>query len=439
MSKVDIIDDDPNVKNIELLQEEGSPMGFMYVPGVNTISFFTGSIDEADQYYRDRLKQIVVANPWLIGTLVGTKKGGKDVVYLRYQEVIEDVDMAVSLILEVDKGIDVSKSYTYLRNFRGVNAGKSCLIPDGYTSIKTKKPLSKFTLVPCNGNEGFALVASISHVIADGHTYYNIIGQLTASAKIVALNVNRKQEYSERIKAVVGQEQTDFIFGVNMYNMGLIGAAVGSACCCFCCPNTRLVSYYIDPVKVNELKASVKREGEVPYCSTTDLIASHFSNCTKADMVQYAVNARRRLPELLTDQDCGNYETLLLLRSDVYAKPAGIRKAINELNQFSKMSHAGCEGKLPLLKGLKAFRAKSSILTSWCFDSYSGDLSFGKCTMDLHIPMMDTTGMPMSLGIIYKASPTRLGVLYMVKSSVAKSMLSAEGCPLSAEECFPGC
>lgn len=440
MSKVHAIDDDPNLKYVELLEEEGSIMGFMAVPGVNTISFFMGSVDEAYQYYRDKLKEVVAVNQWLVGTLVTKKTEGKkgleDKVHLRYPETITDIDAVVASILEIDKeGIKVSSSNTYLENFQAINAGRNCLIPDGYTSMKTKKPLSKFTLVPCDEN-GFALVVSISHVVSDGHSYYKILGQLTTSGTVERLNVDRKHEYSEQVKKLLGEKQTDFVFGVNMYNMGFLYQMIGQFCCC---AKNRFVSYYVDPEKVNELKEAVKREGDVPYCSTTDLITSHFSRSTNATMVQYAVNARKRIPKLLTEQDCGNYESLLLLRSDIYEKPAGIRKAINEGDQTGSFSHAGSDGKLPLLKGCEAFNAKSSIVTSWCFDSYSGDLSFGNCTMKLHLPMMDTTGMPMSLAIIYKATPKRLGVLYKLDPSVAKSFISSEGCPLSSEECFPGC
>jgi hypothetical protein len=199
------------------------------------------------------------------------------------------------------------------------------------------------------------------------------------------------------------------------------------------------MAYYVDPEKVKELKEIVKKEGEVAYCSTNDLITSHFSTITNATMVQFAINVRKRMPKLLNEKDCGNYETLLLLRKDIYEKPAGIRKAINHADQTSTFSHAGSEGKLPLLKGCEALRAKSSILTTWNFDSYSGDLSFGNCSMKLHIPMMETTGMPMSLAIVFKATPTRIGVLYMVDPSVARSILSSEVCPVASEECFPAC
>ena len=210
-------------KLVELLQEESSPMGFMYVPGVNTISFFTGDIDEAYQYYTEKLKQVLAVNPWLAGTLITKKEGKIDKVYLQYPEPTIDADVMTRSVLEKDSQgiIKVSPTYTYLENFKALNTGKNCLIPDGYTSISTKKPLSKFTLVPCDDG-GFAFIVSISHVVSDGYTYYKVLSQLTTNGTIEELSTLRKQEYSEQVKNVVGQSQSDFIFGVNMYNMGFL-------------------------------------------------------------------------------------------------------------------------------------------------------------------------------------------------------------------------
>lgn len=372
-------------------------MGFMYVPGVNTLSFFSGSFDEAVSYYTERLKLIVQSNPWLAGTLITRKEGKIDKVYIQFrgqlatdEEATEDVLGPTSkicnaplLVLDREGKVKVSPKNSYLANFNAVNAGK-CVIPDGYTSIKTKLPISKFTLTTCEG--GFALVASISHQAADGHTFYKIMGMLTESGKMEALIVDRKHTFLEHEARLTGQKQHDFMVGMNMYNMGFLYQMIGSA---FCCKSKMYRSYFIDTNKVDALKTKVKGEGEVSFCSTIDLITSHFCNVTTPRMLQYVVNLRSRMPTLLSDQDAGNYETALFFSSDIYEKPAGIRKVISaDRGADVPFSHSGSEGKKPLPKGCEALRAKTSFMTSWCFDSYSGDLSFGSCKMNLHIPMV---------------------------------------------------
>ena len=79
--------------------------------------------------------------------------------------------------------IEVSLKNSCVQNFNAINAGK-CIIPDGYTSMRTKNPLSKFTLTKCEG--GFALIASISHVVCDGHTYYKIMVMLSENGQVEA-------------------------------------------------------------------------------------------------------------------------------------------------------------------------------------------------------------------------------------------------------------
>lgn len=450
MAKVSASDelDGVALSTVELLEAEASPMGFMYMSGVNTLSFFSGELDEAVSYYTGRLKLVLQSNPWLAGTLLTRKEGKVDKVYMQHrkllatdEEALEDLfgtssKICNAPILVVDRAdsIVVSPKNSYMQNFNAINAGK-CIIPDGYTSISTKNPLSKFTLTKCEG--GFALIASISHVVCDGHTYYKIMGMLTEKGQVEALNTVRRHDFKAEDTRLIGSKQRDFIFGMNMYNMGFLYQMIGNACCC---SKKMHVSYYVDANKVEVLKSKVREEGEVKFCSTHDLITSHFCNVTQPRLLQYVVNQRRRLPLLLTDQDAGNYETCLLFGPDIYGKPANVRKVIaGDRNPDTPFSHGGSEGKKPLPKGCEALRAKTSVLTSWCFDSYSGDLSFGNCKMDLHIPMMETGGMPMNLLIIYKATATRLGCMYVVDPSKVSKLQANEDSILSQEECFPGC
>lgn len=430
------------MQQVELLATEGSPMGFMYVPGVNTLSFFSGDLEEAVTYYTQRLRLILQANPWLSGTLISKKEGKVEKVYLQYRqnppsdeeaakEISGSPESKVTPLLVIDREgkMKVSSKNSYQANLNALNGAK-CLQPDGYTAMAAKSPLSTFTLTTCEG--GFALVSSISHVVSDGATYYGIIGMLSENAKIDSFVTERKHVFSEEHDKLVGKVQSEFLFGMNMYNMGMMYQAIGGMCCC---KKKMHVSYYIDANKVTALKEKVKGEGEVPFCSTTDLITSHFCNVSQPRVLQYAINLRPRLSALLTDKHAGNYESCLLFGPDIYSKPANVRKAVSN----TPFSHSGSEGKAPLVRGCTALRAKSSMLTSWCFDTYSGDLSFGSCKLTLHIPMMDTTGMPVCLGVIYKAAPGKLGVLYFVDPKMVSKLHTNTDTPLSTDEIFPGC
>ncbi len=426
---------------VELLEAEGSAMGFMYLGGVQTLSFFSGDIDEAYTYYSTRLASVLKANPWLAGKLINVKdERGVEKVHLQYPaEVASEEDAKVLLTsANVFGKVELAKckpspTNSYIANFQAITAGK-CIIPDGYTCIAEKLSQAKFSLIKCE--EGFALVASISHVVCDGHTYYKIMSMLTETGTVEALSTARKHAFSTEDKKILGQTQANFIFDVNWYNMGFMYQAIGGICCC---KSKKFVSYFLDSERVTILKSKVKEEGEVEYCSTLDLITSHFCNATQPRLLQYAVNLRARMPSVgLTSKDAGNYETVILLADDQYSKPAEIRKVINTPPD-TPFSHSGSEGKRALPKGCEAFRARTAILTSWCFDHYSGDLSFGSCKQTLHVPMMELTAAPMDFAIIYKATPTRMGVFFMVDPHKVTALQANSDTVLSEEECFPAC
>ena len=130
------------------------------------------------------------------------------------------------------------------------------------------------------------------------------------------------------------------------------------------------------------------------------------------------------------------YETALLLDKNIYGKPSNVRKMFNSKVEDEAFSHAGSAGSEPLPKGCAAFNAKSGLVTSWVFDTYSGDLSFGNCEMILHSPCVNTAGVPISMCIIFKATPTKLGVLYSVNTRSVSKLQNTVDSPLSDESVF---
>ena len=118
---------------------------------------------------------------------------------------------------------------------------------------------------------------------------------LTETGTVEALSTARKYAFSTEDKKILGQTQANFIFDVNWYNMGFMYQAIGGICCC---KSKKFVSYFLDSERVTILKSKVKEEGEVEYCSTLDLITSHFCNATQPRLLQYAVNLRARMPSV---------------------------------------------------------------------------------------------------------------------------------------------
>ena len=422
---------------VDLLAEEDSPL-YLMEPGITTISFFMGKIHEAYKFYSERLVAVLQSNPWLAASLERNASTSKLQMKFRRNLASDDEALAdlfgnssynTHPLLELKNDIKtISKSNTFEKNTNAARLANA-IVPSGYTLISQKSPVSKFLLVPDSEGGGFALVASISHAVADGYTYYSILGMLSPNAPINALVQTRRPGFTEHHMKLVGEEQNKFIMSMNMYNIGMM---FGAMCCC-CCQNKSVVSHYLDNEKVQRLKNEVVSKGEVQYVSTTDLITSHFGNLEEFTLLQYAMNLRRRLPLVLTDLDSGNYETALLLNKEIYSSSENVRKIFNNKVEYEAFAHAGSVGSDPLPKGCAAFNATSGIVTSWIFDSYSGDLSFGDCEMVLHTPCLETAGMPLSICVIFKATPTRLGVLYVVNPRSVSKLITNTDSPLSNE------
>ena len=54
--------------------------------------------------------------------------------------------------------------------------------------LKTQQPVCKLTLAPTSDQRGVALIFSMSHIAADGATYYAILNQLSSDGQVTAAN-----------------------------------------------------------------------------------------------------------------------------------------------------------------------------------------------------------------------------------------------------------
>ena len=421
------------LQTVELLAEEDSPL-YLMEDGITTISFFRGNIHEAYKYYSDRMVAVLQSNPWLAAALSRHPTTSK--LQMSFRKNLASEDEAASdlfgnspvnkhPLLDLKNDVKtISKSNTFEQNASAVSRA-NLRVTTGYNLLREKYPVSKFTLCP-DPTGGFILVASISHVVADGFTYYSILGMLSQNAPINALVQTRRTGFTEEHKKIVGEKQNKFLLDMNLYNIGMIFRTL----CCCCCQQKSVVSYYLDDEKIRLLKEKAVRDGEVTYVSTTDLITSHFGNLEGFTLLMYAMNLRKRLPMLLSKVDSGNYETALLFDKTIYNKPSNVRKIFNRKVDEDAFSHSGSAGAEPLPTGFAAFNANSGIVTSWVFDTYSGDLSFGNCEMTLHSPCIETKGVPLSMCVIFKATSTKLGVLYSVNPRSVSRLLTAEDSPL---------
>ena len=80
-----------------------------------------------------------------------------------------------------------------------------------------KESLSKTTVVPTA--EGFAVIFSMSHTIANGGTYYQIFNMLSADAKVIAMDGYLTKDVVSKVQRIIDdheyrEEMVDFNYEI---------------------------------------------------------------------------------------------------------------------------------------------------------------------------------------------------------------------------------
>ncbi len=325
---------------------------------------------------------------------------------------------------------------------------KEAQVPPGTKCIKKALPVAKFTLTPCT-TKGFALVASISHSVVDGHTYYKILSMLSKNVEIESLTSKRKPEMNDIGKKAIGEKEYNYLFSGAIF-MNVIGSLLKG-------PKSAVSAFYIDETKVADIKksederlAKANAKSDSFSCSTNDILTSTFGQATKARSLLMAINWRGRL-DGLSDTDAGNYESsipfdpqrYLVLKGTLYdALAYFLRNSYEFPSQIRKTLRSGPpflrDSSLDVPKGIEAMRCRLAMLTSWVFSSFDGNLKLGGAdddgnasTLSLHLPIFRTKGLPFAIAVTFRARKDKIAVIYAApKKVMTVEALQQAGAPL---------
>jgi hypothetical protein len=390
---------------VPLLSIESSKT-LMHEPGVTSITFYRGDLAKVSAYIRARFKEIVDANPWLAGRLV-RNKDHKNVQLVHPQAPISD-DVNDRLFHPNPSQLRIGSEMRYEELSR---AAKSAVVKKGSKLINKPAPVTRITIVPdvnCP-EEGFALIFSISHIAADGQTYYQILNSLSTAGTIQPLQATRIQKASEKVAHAVGKKEYGFLFSVPMICNVLKGMVFSKKAACF--------AFYVDPDKVKKAKAEVTAnptEG-VDFISTNDILTSSFARTIRARLCMMAINFRNRIDGIV-DKDAGNYEAALLYDEEKYERPSSIRKTLQEGPPFLTTAK-------PLPGFWEGLLCTLGQITNWA--TFAGDLVFEGCEQQLHLPMYNTGMIPFDCAIVFRPMPGKLAVMYFAKTVGREELLSS--------------
>lgn len=154
---------------VPLLAMESSK-SLMEEPGITSITFYRGDLAKVTAYIRTRVKAIVDANPWLAGRLVRDKQH-KNMQLVHPQTPVSD-DVIGRLFHPNPSQLRIGSEMRYEELSK---AAKSAVVKKGSKLINKPDPVTRITILPDANRpeDGFALIFSISHIAADGQTYYH--------------------------------------------------------------------------------------------------------------------------------------------------------------------------------------------------------------------------------------------------------------------------
>eukprot|EP00927_Polykrikos_kofoidii_P083770 TRINITY_DN8658_c0_g1_i1.p1 TRINITY_DN8658_c0_g1~~TRINITY_DN8658_c0_g1_i1.p1 ORF type:complete len:423 (+),score=82.30 TRINITY_DN8658_c0_g1_i1:90-1358(+) len=401
----------PESECVELMEMESS--AYVYLDGITTVTFFDGAV--ALEQVKDRLVHVVQASPWLAWKLVKNKKSKN--IQMSF-DPSPTKELILGKLLEQIEVADISPTMPFETLIKKISKDTNAHIKDtGFGLLKKGLPYTKVTVVKNKGSSGnsWALVFSVSHVIADGYTYYKILSMLgsQAEAAIVSLNPRRHHNFVPQLKEAVGEKEYNTVMGAAPLMMNYFSTMTFGG-------KPRVRSFFVDLSKIEEAKEKSKSEKTSDFVSTNDILTAFWGRLTQARLVEMAVNFRGRFPELQFD-DAGNYEGCILFSTGDVADPGNIRKA---LQRTDGKFQSTLEPPRNLPGSWEMCRCKYRIITNWA--SFFSELHFDGCTQRLHVPYMSPSTLPTDILVIFRPTKDTLGV-FIVTRKLSDEQLTSRG------------
>ncbi len=366
----------------ELLDLESTSLMLM-VPSISTLTFYQGEsendFETTKQFLQERIIDIVRLNPWLEGKITKHPQTGR--ILMHHKEFNGALKASTFQCIESDKLSDTMDYTTITKTLNSmglsVNDGNTVL---ANTAKGIEEPLFRITLVKLRESHKFALFFSLSHIIADGHTFYSLYGMLShtpsASNPLRPLIIDRLQSFSKKLAvAMDGNDTYTWAFSPGVM-LNIVKTMI------FEKPPNVIMQNPINPAWIEEQKKAhicryqEQNDGSLPtFVSTNDILTSSHFRALHCDVGLMAMNLRNKFPEL-TDNHAGNYEALVAYQPDDFAYPHLIRQSIPI---YHRVHHN------PLPSFFSALTCKVGVASSWV--TFYQEVSFAGSIKHLyHIP-----------------------------------------------------
>jgi len=356
--------------------------GFGGDNATSTLTWYRGDYNKVKEILQTRAEEILQANPWLGGRVV-KQKGQYVLAYMCPLQVHLNSYFQCDLETHMSRNTPLDKL---------IVAPPHLLLKNGHT-----QPLWKITMIPCHEKPEtfFAIVFSMSHIIADGATFYKIQNMLTFAEPITSLIATRITDTrNQQIQAMGGEAE----YAV-LQSPGFI------ANCIWGVIQAKLFGYKTESrvylINKEEMNAA---KGETDFVSTNDILTSWFlqnSNCAHGIM---SLNFRGRLHGH-TDLHAGNYENVIFYQRQDSESPSLIRSS---LSQFRRV--VTNQDPMPSFWNM----AKGSVAMSTNWSLFAKPSAIPECREELQVPLYDMNNLlpsTMAIMFIFRAGPHGLAIL----------------------------
>lgn len=394
---------------------------------INTVSFFTATVvDDPNTSNRThystyffttvkdlklRLLEIVKCNPWLIGKCKTLDES--DEFCLHYVDTSKVTETEVISAADIDKIFNVIDDDTFSSTLSYEDmsyAFKNFAVKPGLEIINSDNNVFQISIINCSNTE-FALIMSLSHMIADGHNYYQIWNMLSPLSKypVIALRFDRKfdvhsdafygtrviddgiwlthrWEISDLLKAESNNRSKQH--NVHTINTSKLHQHTSKI-------------YKVNMSRIEEIKRSHIPSVEVPYLTTHDILVPILAKWKNAQYPNIIANFRKKIVSTtlaVHDADLlvGNYIAAIQLEPWEFETPQQLRRRV--LADFYRDPNQ----RLP--DASKCNKSLNDILltTAW-HNFYDGDFMIDGYKMSAHYPHLDTSYLhDSSLVIIFR-------------------------------------
>lgn len=390
------VEADDRTTQIELSPHE-SEWRYMDLPSVTTLTIFQEQTENSLKLVEiyDRVVSITKKNPWLTGRLRLLTDG----IGLYYGDSFVDCFSSftrknmVDFDCKYERLIDLAQPYT-------VKQGRDCVDKD--------EPLFKVTcLVSGDTKKQFTIVFSLSSVIGDAHTLYQLYAMLDKKNEIKALDCKRDLNYLSALKSNVGSSNyhyTDTSPAFRYNSRTFLSRFVWK--------RQKTIVHYIDEnVWLKKAKQNGKK-GQVDV-STNDCLTSWFFKMCNCSFGVMKVNFRNRLLDL-KDINAGNYTCPILYRPDDFETPYLVRLSLGDthIRRAARVQIGSTDTiigtSLPTF--MQTQRNNSALSSNWY--SVSKYITYEGCKQLLHIPIINQQEEPYKhILLIFQATPSLMGAI----------------------------